>query len=131
MYSTRAFCKKRPEFGHCVSQRHNVIMLWRNITSWRHVHGDGCLQTPVVYDYSFYLWSERHQVLRNETVTSLHDNPTETNQSRSEHVITNTNAINHLLFKNCLFPLKYDWNVKFKEIKNAFTFPGDIIVIFS
>ena len=49
------FCKKRPEFGHCVSQRRNVItlwcnvtlwhyiiMLWRNVTSWRHVHGDGC-----------------------------------------------------------------------------------------
>ena len=53
MYSTRAFCKKRPEFGHCVSQRHNVITLWCNITSWRHVHGDGCLQTPVVYDYPF------------------------------------------------------------------------------
>ena len=63
MYSTRAFCKKRPEFGHCVSQRHNVIMLWRNVTSWCHVHGnvtswchvhgDGCLQTPVVYDYPF------------------------------------------------------------------------------
>ena len=63
MYSTRAFCEKRPEFGHCVSQRRNVIMLWRNVTSWRHiygnvtswrhVHGDGCLQTPVVYDYPF------------------------------------------------------------------------------
>ena len=53
MYSTRAFCKKRPEFGHCVSQRCNVTTLWRNITSWRHVHGDGCLQTPVVYDHPF------------------------------------------------------------------------------
>ena len=53
MYSTRAFCKKRPEFGHCVSQRRNFITLWCNVTSWRHVHGDGCLQTPVVYDYPF------------------------------------------------------------------------------
>ena len=43
MYSTRAFCKKRPEFGHCVSQRRNVITLWRNVTSWRHVHGDWCV----------------------------------------------------------------------------------------
>ena len=28
-------------------------MLWCNVTSWCHVHGDGCLQTPVVYDYLF------------------------------------------------------------------------------
>ena len=55
MYSTRAFCKKRPEFGHCVSKRRNVIALWHNVTSWRHIHGDGCLQTPVVYDYPFNL----------------------------------------------------------------------------
>ena len=48
--------QKRPEFGHCVSQRRNVITLWRNITSWRHVHGDGCLQTPVVYDYPFIFY---------------------------------------------------------------------------
>ena len=53
MYSTRAFCKKRPEFGHCELQRCNVIMLWCNVTSWCHVHGDGCWQTPVVYDYPF------------------------------------------------------------------------------
>ena len=72
MYSTRAFCKKRPEFGHCVSQRCNVIMLWCNITSWHHItswchiHGDGYLQTPVVYDYPFnlqcYIQMEAHEV---------------------------------------------------------------------
>ena len=68
MYSTRAFCKKRPEFGHCVSQRRNVITLWRNVTSWHHVdlHGDGCLQTPVVYDYPFnilWTWIDLHWLL--------------------------------------------------------------------
>ena len=52
--------KKRPEFGHCVLQRRNVIMLWCNVTSWRHVHGDGCLQTPVVYDYPFNWTCKRH-----------------------------------------------------------------------
>ena len=29
------------------------VTLWCNVTSWRHVHGDGCSQTPVVYDYPF------------------------------------------------------------------------------
>ena len=41
MYSTRAFCKKRPWIWSLLSQRRNVIMLWCNIMmSWR--------QTPVV-----------------------------------------------------------------------------------
>ena len=30
-------------------------MSQHNITSWHHIHGDGCLQTPIISDYQFNL----------------------------------------------------------------------------
>ena len=38
-----------------ITSRCNV-MPWCNVKSWYHVHGDRCLQTPIVSDYQFNLF---------------------------------------------------------------------------
>ena len=32
---------------------YDIIVLWCNVTSWHHIHGDWCLQTPIISDYEF------------------------------------------------------------------------------
>ena len=44
-------------FYEIIGSRGNVLSCC-NVMSWRHIHGDGCLQTPIISDYqfNFKLW---------------------------------------------------------------------------
>ena len=41
-------------FYDIIVSQHN-IMSWCNVMSWHHIHGDRCLQIPVISDYQFNL----------------------------------------------------------------------------
>ena len=36
-----------------IASFYDIIASQRSITSWRYIHGDGCLQTPIISDYQF------------------------------------------------------------------------------
>ena len=56
--SVGACFQKLMSWAEWIANFHDVIASQWNVMSWRHIHGDGCFQTPIISDYqfNFILW---------------------------------------------------------------------------